>query len=81
MNDIAKGLHMTPETATERAALVTWLLVQGGSLSTREVARRTGLGIRGASYLCDRLSMVLPIVLVDGRWQLVNEGKPSHLTR
>jgi len=72
---------MTPETATERAALVTWLLVQGGSLSTQDVARRTGLCARGAQYLCDRLSLVLPIVLIDGRWQLVNDEKPGHLTR
>lgn len=64
---------MTPETVTERAALVTWILVHGGALTTREVAERTGIGIRAAHYLCDRLSLVLPIVLVDGRWQLVNE--------
>jgi len=72
---------MTPETATERAALVTWLLMHGGSLTTAEVARRVGLTARGALYLCNRLSLVLPITLVDGRWQVVSDGKPSHLTR
>lgn len=72
---------MTPETPTERAALVTWLLVHGCLLSTREVAERTGLGIRAAHYLCGRLSMVLPIVLIDGCWQLLKDEKPGRSGR
>ena len=63
---------MEPESVTERAALVTWLLVHGAALTTNEVAARTGLSVRGAHFLCDKISTVLPVVLVDGRWQLAS---------
>lgn len=72
---------MEPESATERAALVTWLLVHGAALTTHEVATRTGLSVRGARYLCDRLSTVLPVILVDGYWQVISDEKTTRSGR
>ena len=60
-----------PDTITERAALVTWHLVHGESMQTKDVAELTGLSINGAYRLMIRLSRVIPIYQdQDDRWQV-----------
>jgi hypothetical protein len=59
-------------TAQERAALVAWRLATGGQMTTQEIAERTGLSMRGARWLMDRLSRVVPIRQnEENRWQAV----------
>lgn len=61
-------------TSTERAALVTYWLAQGQTLTTREVADKLGLHYNSAYALLGRLCRVLPIVYdrpafgVEGCW-------------
>jgi hypothetical protein len=57
-------------TPQQRAALVTWWLVNGEGLRTQDVARITGLTCRGAYRLMESLSVVIPIYLDDHRWQV-----------
>lgn len=62
--------------ATERVARVAWRLANGGALTTAEAAQIAGIGHRGAWAMLDKLSRVLPIVQVDGRWRLA-DGCPG----
>lgn len=50
-----------PDTATERAALVTWWLAGGLMLSSADAGLLLGLTQDGAYRLLCRLSRVLPI--------------------
>jgi hypothetical protein len=72
---------MEPTSITERAALLGWLFAQGARLTVHDVARRCNLSLNGAYKMLDRASLVLPIALIDGYWQVIIDGKPSHLTR
>jgi hypothetical protein len=56
-------------TPQERAAVVAWHLAAGACLSTAEVARRTGLTVRGAYFLMDAVSRVAPVINDNGRWR------------
>lgn len=58
-----------PDTPQERAAVIAWRLAIGEELTTLEVARCTGLGIRRAQMLLNELSRVVPIHCVEGYWQ------------
>ena len=58
--------------ATERAALVAAWLMAGHHLTAAQVAEATGLKRRGAWYLLDKISRVLPIACVDGVWYCIN---------
>jgi hypothetical protein len=62
---------MTPETPSERVALVVWWLAHGEGLTTRQVSEITCLSWHGAASLLDRISRVLPIYRDDdGVWQV-----------
>ena len=64
MSDFASGL-----VAQERAASIAWRLCEGARMTTREVAERTGLELRGAYHMMNKLARVLPITLDDcGHW-------------
>ena len=55
----------------ERAAVITYYLVMGEALTTKEIADITCLKRRGALYLMARLCRVLPIYLDDDyRWRV-----------
>lgn len=60
--------ELTPQ---ERAAIVAWFLARGEELTTRDIARYTGLSMRRAQSLINDLSRVLPIYFCVGRWQMV----------
>lgn len=52
-----------------RAGWVVLWLWQGSKLSTRDIARLTGIGRRAAHYMMVNLSAAFPIVFADGQWQ------------
>jgi len=64
---------MQPETVSERVAVVMERLYEGQTMTTVEVAKLTGLTVRGAYYLMNRLCRVQPIVLYDKRWMLLKD--------
>lgn len=61
-------------TAHQRAGKVTVWLFQGNKLTTVQIAAATGLSWDGADYMMTMLSLALPIVKVDGKWQWVSES-------
>lgn len=62
------------ETPSERVAVVVWALAQGQRLTTRQVARLTGMSMRSAYALLCRISRVLPICQDDNwAWSLLQD--------
>lgn len=73
--------HMSRDTsATERIGIVAWHLAEGRPLTTSEAAHLVGIGHRGAWAMLGKLSRVLPIVQVDGVWQLA-DGCPGAMPK
>lgn len=60
--------------ARQRAALITYLLCQGATLSTSDVARVTGLGWRGAYDLMATISGVIPVTCDLAHWYISDRG-------
>ncbi len=66
------------DTATLRAAAVTYRLMLGWTPKTIEVAEYCGIGIAGAWALLVRISDVVPIYQdreFENRWRLPGEGE------
>jgi len=57
--------------AQQRAGLLVMYLMLGRSYTVDDAARLLGLKPRGARYLLQKLSGVLPIAQEDGAWQWV----------
>ena len=57
---------------TERVGLVVHRLTLGESATTLEIAAWTGLTRFGAWEMLDKLTRVIPLTLIDGRWRCVN---------
>ena len=73
---------MTPETPTERTAVVASRLAIGRTMTIGEIMGATGLTRAGAYNLMYRISRVQPLVLFDGRWQyLVSVSGVDTFTR
>ena len=68
----ANEMAIEPEVTTERVGIVAWRLAQGWQATTAEIAEWAGISRNGAWYLLIKLSRVLPIEMIDGRWQCVN---------
>lgn len=62
---------MDDATPTERAGRTTWLLMRGRGYTTRSLANELGITPRGARYLLNRLSLVLPLVDDGGFWRVM----------
>lgn len=63
-----------PDTPTERAAIVGWLLASGEELSTTAIGYQCKMSARGARKMMNRLSRVLPITSRgDGKWRCVEQ--------
>ena len=60
-----QGEDYTPQ---EKAALVAWHLAHGEGMRTADVEALTGLTWEGARVLMCKLSRVIPIMQVRGRW-------------
>lgn len=56
--------------ASQKGGLVIYWLCQGESLTTQNIADLTGLSWEGARKLACKLSGAVPIVQVDGTWQM-----------
>lgn len=78
-NDL--GIAAAPEFAEEllaqqKSALVATWLQAGRVMTTRDVALELAITIRGAGYLLDKLSNVLPIFQdAGGGWRWVGDGE------
>jgi hypothetical protein len=67
------GARAVPELkASERAAVVTVALVQGRKLTTRDVAELAKCSQRTAQRTMTTIERVIPIVPVDGKWQMMS---------
>lgn len=65
-------------TPTERAGLVTWMLLRGQRTTVRDLADELEMTPRGARYLLERLSLVLPIIVDDcGVWRVLPPDERS----
>ena len=63
---MSQGRHLT---AQERAALALYLIV-AKPRTTAHLAYRLGLSESGAYRLLANISRVVPIVQIDGKWQI-----------
>jgi hypothetical protein len=65
---------------TERIALVTAYLYEGGTVTPAFVADRIGITENGAWRMLSKLSRVLPITEEDGQWWLISRlpGRQSE---
>lgn len=61
-----------PEVTTERVAVVTARLVRGEFGTTLEIAEWVGLTRSGAWEMLTKIARVLPVILVDGCWQITD---------
>jgi predicted DNA-binding transcriptional regulator YafY len=60
--------------ATERAALIAYLLASGRQLSTADIVEMTGVPIRTAQRDFVNISRAIPIYREsDGQWSLINQ--------
>lgn len=57
---------------TERVGIVVHRLAHGEAGSTVEIAGWVGMSRIGAWFMLNKLSRVLPVNMVNGRWQYVN---------
>lgn len=57
------------DTPQIRAAKVTLHLIAGQRMTTAEIATLTGLTYGGALRLMVGLSIALPVLQIEGRWQ------------
>ena len=69
-----------PETATERAALLGYLLGMGHRLTVKQVAEMCGISPRGARALLSRASRPLPIDRDEnGEWCDIHGKTEQHV--
>lgn len=62
--------------AQERAALITRRLTQGERMRTTDVADSTGLSLRGAYRMMNRIARVIPITLdSNGNWHDIDGNR------
>ena len=60
---------------TEAAAKLLYLLIVRRRLTTREAARLVGYTPSGVYRLLCRISRVVPLVFLDGEWQLLSDAE------
>ena len=73
VSDNGNNSNSIPDTPQERAVVAVEFLREHGEVTTRQVAERCGMSRVGAWKMLDRLSRVLALVCVDGKWQKVND--------
>ena len=67
---------------TERAAQTAWLLCEGATLTTREIAARVGLQVKSAYHMMNKIARVLPVQLDDeGRWHRIDKPLTKRVIR
>jgi len=76
-------------TLSDRAALAFWFLLEGEQLTLEEIAARLGYASqRGCRAMLNNISRVVPIVQIDGAWQIcpqawrfVHLRRPAHVSQ
>jgi len=59
---------------TERAAQAAWMLCEGATLTTRQIAEKVGLHVKSAYHMMNKIARVLPVQLDDeGRWHRIDK--------
>ena len=66
-------------TPTERAALAVFVILNEHGLTTRQVADVLGVSTVSARSLLNRISRVVPLCLMSGRWQIVSDSDLGQL--
>jgi len=66
-----------PVGATERAALIVYLLSQGHKFRIAEIEQICGVKKRGAYAIMARISRTVPVYQDKGEWAILN---PDELT-
>ena len=67
---------------TERAAQAAWMLAEGATLTTREIAERVGLHVKSTYHMMYKIARVLPIELDEaGRWCRVDKPLTKRVIR
>lgn len=71
--------HERLTTPSLRVAMATAIFLRGEALTIRQLSERLGTTPRGARYLAERLSAVIPIYDDgDGTWRLLDGDQASR---
>lgn len=60
-------------SAQQRAALITWLLARGHSLTILEIAQIAQMSPHGARDMMDRIGGAVPITKNGKQWKLLTD--------
>lgn len=60
-------------TAQERAALVTFQILEGAQMTTGEIAQQVGVTPQGAWHMMQRVARVVPLYQDAGRWRRLDD--------
>jgi len=67
---------------TERAAQAAWMLCEGATLTTRQIAEKVGLHVKSAYHMMNKIARVLPVMLdEDGRWHRTDKPLTKRVVR
>lgn len=66
---LVRLLDVVATTPQERAALITFQIVNGQELTTMQVATRCGVTWGGAYRMMERISRVVPVYQEGGVWR------------
>lgn len=61
---------------SERAVLITYRLLQGGQVTTREAAQMFGVSLRTAQRDLVTIALLLPVDREGGVWRVLRDEKP-----
>ena len=61
-------------TPTERIGFTAYRLTLGGSTTSRQLAGDLEITEHGARKMLEKLSRVMPLVVEDGIWRLMQQG-------
>jgi hypothetical protein len=64
-----------PEVASERVAVIVYLLGKGHRFRTADIAEYCGVTRRGAYAMMARISRVVPLAQANDEWFFVGFGK------
>lgn len=61
-------------TSSFRTIAVVVSFINGERLTTRQIADKFDISMRTAQRMMERISWLLPIVRIDGVWQMVSKN-------
>lgn len=66
-------VRLSDYTAQERAALITFQILEGQKMTTSEIAAHVGVTWLGAYRMMEKISRVVPVVQEDAVWRRAGE--------